>query len=66
MQDREARAKASALMYRAAPANVLSRAKPQNSQAALQMFVMETSQTAGNSSFSKPKDRSPPFGYLSA
>jgi hypothetical protein len=43
-----ARANASASTYRAGPANVLSRAKPQKSHAALQTFVTETSQTAGN------------------
>jgi len=35
-------------MYRAGPASVLFRAKPQKSHAALQTFVTDTSQTAGS------------------
>src|SRR6516225_3417010 len=43
-----ARENSSVSTYRAGPANVLSRAKPQKSHAALQTFVTETSQTAGS------------------
>src|SRR6516164_9487751 len=46
-----ARANAFASTYRAGPANVLSRAKPQKSHAALHTFVTETSQTAGSTKF---------------
>src|SRR5215510_150275 len=46
-----ARENASASTYRAAPANVLSLAKPQKSHAALQTLVTEKSQTAGSSRF---------------
>src|SRR6516165_767183 len=43
-----ARENSSVSRYRAGPANVLSRAKPQKSHAALQTFVTETSQIAGS------------------